>query len=70
MDIISEPVKNKSKTQKDGFLSKLLGTLETSMLENLLTEKRIMTAGKGAEETGTGFIKNHICHSFYFYSIL
>ena len=38
---VSEPVQNKAKEQKGGFLSMLLGTLGTSLLGNIL-------AGKGA----------------------
>ena len=33
---ISEAIKNKVKEQKDGLLGMLLGTLATSVLENLL----------------------------------
>ena len=45
------------KDQKSGFLSIMLGTLGASLLENLLTSKRVMRAGKGAttasQERGT-----------------
>ena len=34
---VTEPVKNKVKEQKGGFLSILLGTLGASLLGNLLT---------------------------------
>ena len=40
-------VQNEVKEQKGGFLSMLLGTLGTSLLGNLLTEKGIYRAGKG-----------------------
>ena len=39
--------KNKTKEQKGGFLSKLLGTLGASLLGNLLTGKGILNAGSG-----------------------
>ena len=35
----------KTKEQKGGFLSMLLGTLEASLLRNLLTEKGIVRPG-------------------------
>ena len=44
---VTESVQNEAKEQKGGFLSMLLGTLGTSLLGNLLTEKGIYRAGKG-----------------------
>ena len=44
---VTESVQNEVKEQKGGFLSMLLGTLGTSLLGNLLTEKGIYRAGKG-----------------------
>ena len=38
---VSETIKNEAKEQKGRFLSKLLGTLGASLLENLLTGKRV-----------------------------
>ena len=42
---VSEAIKNEAKGQKDGFHSMLLGTLATSLLENLLKDKAIIRAG-------------------------
>ena len=36
---VTKTIKNGTKEQKGGFLSMLLGTLEASLLGNLLTEK-------------------------------
>ena len=44
---VTQSVQNEVKEQKGGFLSMLLGTLGTSLLGNLLTEKGIYRAGKG-----------------------
>ena len=44
---VTKTIKNETKEQKGGFLSMLLGTLETSILGNLL-------AGKGIVRTGSG----------------
>ena len=44
---ITKTIKNKTKEQKCGFLSMLLGTLGTSLLGNLLSGKRIVRAGSG-----------------------
>ena len=47
---ISETIKNEAKEQNRGFLSMLLGTLEVSLLGNLL-------AGRGAIEVCEGTIR-------------
>ena len=44
---ISKTIKNKTKEQKCGFLSMLLGNLGTSLLGNLLSRKGIVTDGSG-----------------------
>ena len=44
---VTETVKNETKEQKGGFFSMLLGTLGTSLLGNLLTEKSVVRAGYG-----------------------
>ena len=44
---VSETIENKA----GGFLSMLLGTLDTSLLGNLLTGKGVMRAGEGAVVT-------------------
>ena len=43
---ISKIVKHEIKKQEDGFLGMLLGTLDTSILENILTGKGKTKAGK------------------------
>ena len=44
---VTKTVQNEVKEKKEGFLSMLLGTLGSSLLGNLLTEKEIYRAGKG-----------------------
>ena len=44
---ITKTIKNKTKEQKGGFLSMLLGTLGASLLGNLLAGKGIVRAGTG-----------------------
>ena len=57
---VSKTIKTETKKQKGGFLSTLLGTLDASLLGNLLTGKGIIRAGsgnktgKGIGRTGTG----------------
>ena len=43
---VSKTVQNEVKEQKGGFLSMLLGTLDASLLGNLLTGRGIYIAGK------------------------
>ena len=43
---VSEIILNKAKKQRGGFLSMLLGTLGSSLLGNILADKRINTAEK------------------------
>ena len=38
---VSETIKNESKEQNNGFFRMILGTLGASLLENLLTSKRV-----------------------------
>ena len=47
---VSETIQNESKKQKRGFLSMLLGTLDASLLGNIL-------AGKGMNRAGEGCLK-------------
>ena len=42
---VTKTIKNKTKEQKDGFLSTLLGTLGASLLGNLLLGKGIARTG-------------------------
>ena len=44
---VTKTIKNKTKEQKGGFLSMLLGVLGASLLGNLLTGKGISRAGSG-----------------------
>ena len=44
---VTETVQNEVKQQKGGFLSMLLGTLDASLLGDLLTGQGINKAGKG-----------------------
>ena len=45
---VTETVQNELKGQKGGFLSMLLGTLDTSLLGNLLSGWGVNKKGKGA----------------------
>ena len=47
---VSETIQNESKKQKRGLLSMLLGTLDASLLGNIL-------AGKGMNRAGEGFLR-------------
>ena len=47
---VTESVQNEVKEQKGGFLNMLLGTLDASLLGNLLTGK----GGKGIHRAGKG----------------
>ena len=49
---ISETIKNKAKKQKGKFLGMLLGTLDASLLWNLLTGKGVMRAGESTIRSG------------------
>ena len=51
---ISQTVQNEAKEQKGGFLSMLLGTLDTSLFGNILEGKGINRAGEGVIRTGYG----------------
>ena len=44
---VTKTIKNETKEQKGGFLSKLLGTLGVSLLGNLLSGKETIRAGEG-----------------------
>ena len=55
---VTESVQNEVKEQKSGFLSMLLGTLGTSLLGNLLTEKGVNTKGKGIHRAGEGILRS------------
>ena len=46
---VTKNIKNKTKEQKGGILSMLLGTLGASLLGNMLAGKGIVRAGYGKE---------------------
>ena len=54
---VTKTIKNKSKEQKGGFLSMLLGTLGASLLGNILAGKGIVIAGSGNKK-GKGIIRD------------
>ena len=54
---VTKAIINKTKEQKGGFLSMLLGTLGASLLGNLLTGKRIVRAGSGGNKKGKGIVR-------------
>ena len=47
---ITRMIKNKTKEQKGGFLSVLLGTFGASLFGNLLTRKVTIRAGEGIKK--------------------
>ena len=51
---LTKTFQNEVKEQKGEFLSMLLGTLDASLLGNLLTEKGIYWAGKGEGRNRAG----------------
>ena len=51
---VAKTIKNKTKEQKGGFLSILLGTLGASLLGNLLLGKGTARAGEGIVRAGYG----------------
>ena len=51
----TKTIKNKTKEQKGGFLSTLLGTLGVSLLGNPLAGKRIVRTGSGKKK-GKGIV--------------
>ena len=56
---VTETLKNKTKEQKGGFLSMLIGTLGASLLGNLLTG--VVQAGEGTMRAGEGIKKSSNC---------
>ena len=55
---VTETVQNKVKEQKGGFLSMLQGTLDASLLGNLLTGRGVNKKGKGIIRAAKGAIKS------------
>ena len=62
---ITKTIKNKTKEQKGGYLSLLLGTLASSLLGNLLTGKGTVRAGEGFLRTGEGIRKSPNSRKFF-----
>ena len=55
---VTKTIENGTKEQRGGFLSMLLGTLEASLLGNLLTGgKGMMRAGDGIVGAGDGIVR-------------
>ena len=55
---VSKAIKNETKEQRGEFLSMLLGTLQASLLGNLLTGgKGIMRASDGVVRAGDGIVR-------------
>ena len=52
---VSETIQNEAKEQRGGFLSMLLGTLDASLLGNMLAGKGITRASYGSK--GKGIIR-------------
>ena len=55
---VTKRIENETKEQRGGFLGMLLGTLEATLLGNLLTGgKGIMRAGDGIVRAGDGIVR-------------
>ena len=54
---VTESVQNEVKELKDGFLSRLLGTLGASLLGSLLAGKGVNKKGKGIHRAGEGVVR-------------
>ena len=54
---VSETVQNEVKEQKGGFLSMLLGTLDASLLGNILSSRGINKKRQGINRTGEGIVR-------------
>ena len=52
---VGETVKNEAKEQKGGFLKMLLGTLDATLLGNLLIGKGTIRASEGTARAGQDF---------------
>ena len=57
MQGISKAIRNKTKEQKDGFLSMLLGVLAASILRNALVERGVIRVGEITITAGEGIIR-------------
>ena len=56
---VSETIQSETKEQKGGFLNMLLGTLDASLLGNILAGKGMNRAGEGAiaKRQGRGIVR-------------
>ena len=65
---ISEVIQNKTKEQKEGFLSMLLSTLGQSLLGNILACKEMNRPGEEFIKAGYGFLlkKNFLCRLIFY----
>ena len=52
LDGVSETIENEAKAQKGGFLKMLLGTLDATLLGNILAGKGIVRTGYGSTREG------------------
>ena len=60
---VTNAIKDETKEQKGGFVSMLLGTLEASLLGNVLTGKGIVRAGSGNHsKKGKGIVRAGYCN--------
>ena len=60
MQGLSKAIRNKTKEQKDGFLSMLLGVLAASILRNALVERGVIRVGEITITAGEGIIREVI----------
>ena len=60
MQGISKAIRNKTKEQKDEFLSMLLGVLAASILRNALVERGVIRVGEITITAGEGIIREVI----------
>ena len=74
---VSETIKDQAKHQRDGFLSMLLGTLDSALLTDILLGKKdkgVIRAGYGSKGQGTiraGYGSNRSSlKKFWFHDIL
>ena len=64
LKVVTKTIENKTKEQKGGILSMLLGTLGASLLGNLLPGKGIARAGYGhPPKKGKGILRAGYGHS-------
>ena len=61
---VSETIQNEAKEQRGGYISMLLGTLEASLLGDILSKglsgKGVIRAGEGTIRAGYGFERSFL----------